>query len=137
MNVNQTDVIAALMAWLEGNIASQSELHFDSEGKVTSEQVYQTLVMKLSTLPPCEALKQHLALSHAMLAQTIHLQRIPCPSAAWQSQLISLVERKASGGLFVSPCTNPEPYREFHYYCDERNTLWALMVVDAEDSLLL
>ena len=60
-----------------------------------------------------------------MQTQTIHLQRIPYPSATWQSQLITLVERKTSGGLFVSPSTNPEPYREFHYYCDERNTLWA------------
>ena len=91
--------------------------------------------MQLTSLPPCGALKQHFALSHAVLAQTIHLQRIPCPSEAWQSQLIALVERKTSGGLFVSPCTNPEPYREFHYYCDERNTLWALMVVDVEDNM--
>jgi len=91
--------------------------------------------MQLTSLPPCEALKQHLTLSHALLAQTIHLQRIRRPSEAWQPQLMSLVERKTSGGLFVSPCTNPEPYREFHYYCDEHNTLWALMVMDIDGGI--
>ena len=135
MNMNQNEIITALMVWLEDNMVSKSELHFDNEGKVNSELVYQALAMQLTTLPPCEALKQHLALSHAMLAQTVHLQRTPCPSDAWQAQLITLVERKTSGGLFVSPSTNPEPYREFHYYCDEHNTLWALMVVDEQGSI--
>jgi len=40
MNVNQNDTIAELMAWLEDNMASQSELHFDN--KVWSTQKWFT-----------------------------------------------------------------------------------------------
>ncbi|WP_242457055.1 hypothetical protein [Vibrio parahaemolyticus] len=35
-------------------------MHFDNAGQINSEMVYQALAMQLSTLPPCEALKQHL-----------------------------------------------------------------------------
>ncbi|WP_045407302.1 DUF957 domain-containing protein [Vibrio jasicida] len=129
-------ILTELMAWLEDNMASESELHFDNDGKVNSEMVYQALSMQLATLPPCDALKTHLALSHSMLAQVCHLQRVHRPALAWQPQLITLIERRTSGGLFVSPATNPEPYREFHYYCDENNTLWALMVMDVQGSIV-
>ncbi|EGU40535.1 hypothetical protein VII00023_19761, partial [Vibrio ichthyoenteri ATCC 700023] len=111
---NMNHVLTELMAWLEDNMASDSELHFDNDGKVNSEMVYQALSMQLTTLPPCDALKTHLALSHSMLAQVCHLQRVHRPALAWQPQLITLIERRTSGGLFVSPTTNPEPYREFH-----------------------
>ena len=133
---NRNHVLTELMAWLEDNMASQTDLHFDNEGKVDSEMVYQALSMQLATLPPCDALKTHLALSHSMLVQVIHLQRVHRPALAWQPQLITLIERKTSGGLFVSPSTNPDPYREFHYYGDEDNTLWALMVMDIQGSII-
>ncbi len=50
MNMNQNEIITALMVWLEDNMVSKSELHFDNEGKVNSELVYQALAMQLTTL---------------------------------------------------------------------------------------
>lgn len=133
---NNHHILTTLMTWLEDNINMQSELHFDDEGNINSEMVYEALAVQLTSLPPSEALKTHLALSHSMLAQVTHLQRVHCPNEAWQSQFITLIERKTSGGLFVSPSTNPEPYREFHYYCDEHNTLWALLVMDIHGAMV-
>ena len=133
---NMNHVLTELMAWLEDNMASQSELHFDNEGQIDSAQVYQALAMQLSTLRPCEALKQHFALSHALLAQTMHLLRIHRPDDAIQPRLITLIEHKASNGVFVSPNTHPEPYREFHYHIDASNTLWALMVMDEHERII-
>ncbi len=92
--------------------------------------------IELSTLPPCEALKQHLALSYSLLAQVVHLQRVHRPNEMWQSQLIRLIEQKTQQGVFVSPSINPEPYQEFHYYHDEHNILWALLVTDSEDRII-
>ncbi|MFA0142174.1 hypothetical protein AB4430_10405 [Vibrio kanaloae] len=133
---NTNHVLTELMAWLDDNMANQSDLHFDNAGQVDSAAVYQALSMQLTTLPPCDALKAHLTLSHSMLAQVAHLQRVHRPVLAWQPQLITLIERRTSGGLFVSPNTHPEPYLEFHYYSDEHNTLWALMVMDGEDRIM-
>ncbi len=132
---NQHQVLAEFMSWLRDNIDGQSNLHFDNEGRINSEMVYQALAMQLTSLPPCEALKQHLTRSHALLAQVIHLQRVHCPDKRWQPKLICLIEHKTNG-LFVSPCINPEPYREFHYYSDEHNTLWALLVMDENDLII-
>ncbi|CAH1525888.1 conserved hypothetical protein [Vibrio owensii] len=133
---NMNHVLTELMVWLEDNMTSQSELHFDNKGQIDSAQVYQALTMQLTTLRPCEALKQHLARSHALLAQTMHLLRIHRPDDAVQPRLITLIERSASSGVFVSPNTHPEPYREFHYYIDASNTLWALMVMDEQDRII-
>ncbi len=72
------------MAWLQDNIDGESPLHFDNAGQINSEMVYQALAMQLSTLPPCEALKQHLALSYSLLAQVVHLQRVHRPDEKWQ-----------------------------------------------------
>ncbi|WP_242457056.1 hypothetical protein [Vibrio parahaemolyticus] len=47
-----------------------------------------------------------------------------------------MIEQKAQQGEFVSPSINPEPYREFHYYHDEHNILWALLVMDSEDHII-
>ncbi|MDG3424711.1 hypothetical protein P5E72_24845, partial [Vibrio parahaemolyticus] len=69
---NQHVALSALMAWLQDNIDGESPLHFDNAGQINSEMVYQALAMQLTTLPPSEALKQHLALSHALLAQVVH-----------------------------------------------------------------
>ncbi len=133
---NQHVVLSTLMAWLQDNIDGESPLHFDNAGQINSEMVYQALAMQLTTLPPCEALKQHLALSHSLLAQVVHLQRVHRPNEMWQPQFIRLIEDRTAGGVFISPCTNPEPYREFHYYNDEHNILWALLVTDDEDCLI-
>ncbi|HBC3487140.1 TPA: hypothetical protein KDY96_004011 [Vibrio parahaemolyticus] len=133
---NQHVALSALMAWLQDNIDGESPLHFDNAGQINSEMVYQALAMQLSTLPPCEALKQHLALSHSLLAQVVHLQRVHRPDERWQPQFIRLIEQKTQQGVFVSPSINPEPYREFHYYNDEHNTLWALLVMDSEDRII-
>ena len=32
--------------------------------------------------------------------------------------------------------SEPEPYREFHYYIDANNTLWALMVMDEHERII-
>lgn len=133
---NMNHVLTVLIAWLDDNMANQTDLHFDNDGQVDSAAVYQDLSMQLTTLPPCDALKVHLALSHSMLAQVAHLQRVHRPALAWQPQLITLIERRTSGGLFVSPSTNSDPYREFHYYCDEHNVLWALMVMDDQSCIM-
>lgn len=133
---NMNHVLTELMAWLDDNMANQTDLHFDNDGQVDSAAVYQALSIQLTTLPPCDALKAHLTLSHSMLAQVSHLQRVHRPALSWQSQLITLIERRTSGRVFVSPSTNSDPYREFHYYCDEHNTLWALMVMDNEDRIM-
>ncbi|MEZ9218584.1 hypothetical protein AB4087_14785 [Vibrio cyclitrophicus] len=58
------------------------------------------------------------------------------PALIWQSQLITLIERKTPGGRFVSPSTTLDPYSKFHYYSDAHNRLWALMVMDAQDSII-
>ncbi|MFM2588212.1 hypothetical protein [Vibrio sp. TBV020] len=136
MNVNQGHALNQLMIWLEDNMAAESDLHFDNEGKVNSEVMYQALATRLSALPTCQALKEHLALSHTLLAQVVGLQRVHRPAKSWQPQLLTLIERKVRRGVFVSPCTNPKPYREFHYYHDENNTLWALLVMDIEESIV-
>ncbi len=133
---NQHEVLSALMAWLQDNIDGESPLRFDNAGQINSEMVYQALAMQLTTLPPSEALKQHLALSHSLLAQVVHLQRVHCPDERRQPQLIRLIEQKTQQGVFVSPSINPEPYQEFHYYGDEHNTLWALLVMDDEDRII-
>ncbi|EHK6027566.1 hypothetical protein C4G53_RS21765 [Vibrio parahaemolyticus] len=134
--MNNNTILTQLLAWLEDNINAQSDQHFDNEGKVNSDMVYKALTTQLTTLPPCEALKQHLARSHALLAQVIHLQRIHRPVEHWQPTLMTLIERRTSGGVFVSPSTHPAPYREFHYYSDENGTLWALLVLDDSDGIV-
>lgn len=136
MDVTQGYALNQLMSWLEDNIAADSDLHFDNEGKVNSAVMYQALATRLSTLPTCQALKEHLALSHSLLAQVVGLQRVHRPAQSWQPQLLSLIERKTNCGVFVSPSTNPKPYREFHYYHDDNNTLWALLVMDIEESIM-
>ncbi|WP_299142083.1 hypothetical protein [uncultured Vibrio sp.] len=106
---NMNYVLTELLAWLKDNMTNQTDLHFDKAGQVDSDAVYQALSMQMVTLPPCDALKAHLALSHSMLAQVAHLQRVHRPDFTWQSQLIYLIERKTLGGLFVSPNTNSDP----------------------------
>ncbi|MFM2666729.1 hypothetical protein AAFX24_18030 [Vibrio mediterranei] len=132
--MNQTQPLTELLLWLEDNMARNSDLHFDNDGKVDSNEVYQALVLQLATLPPCEAFKRHLTLSHALLAQVIHLLRIPMQGKAW-AELEAVLNRQGTS-LFVSPNIQPEPYREFHYYHDDNNVLWALLVIDEQDAIL-
>ncbi len=96
-------------------------LYFDSNGQ---EQ----------DLSACDALKEHLILSHVLFSQIPHLRRIHRPSEDNSNRLLSLLDSK-SKGVFVSPSTNPEPYREFHYNADEEGTLWGLSVVDEHDDV--
>lgn len=67
----------------------------------------------------------------------MHLQRVHRPDEKWQPQIIRLIEQKTQQGEFVSPSINPEPYREFHYYHDEHNILWALLVMEAKTTSLM
>ncbi len=69
-------------------------------------------------------------------SEMVHLQRVHRPDEKWQPQFIRLIEQKTQQGVFVSPSIHPEPYREFHYYHDEHNTLWALLVMDSEDRII-
>ncbi len=87
----------------------------------------------ISPLIKSDVLKQHLMLSHHLLAQVIGLTAIQNPSSLEQHQLINLIETQTQGAVFISPCTHPEPYREFHYYYDSDNTLWALALMDHND----
>jgi hypothetical protein len=130
----QQKALGALQAWLEDNIEMQSSVCFDNNGEINSEVVHQALMSVLNDRPHDEIVKQHLVQSQFLHAQVLGLRRVHDVHSLKTEQLMAAIELHASS-VFVPPCTHKEPYCEFHYHMDNKNTLWALLVVDESDHI--